>query len=359
MSQSQQVLYLGSYAATDQPGIYIFTCDNVTGALTACGAFTGITNPSFLVVHPHGPWLYAVSETEQQQDGTGAAGSVGAFRRTREPGTLEPLNSQASGGDLPCHLTLDATGQWVLVSNYGSGSLGVLPILADGALGEMTDLVQHQGRGPVPGRQEGPHAHSTIFTPDQRFVIVADLGIDALRMYTFDPPGRLHAHAQINARPGAGPRHMAFHPNQRYLFVANELDNTVAVYDYDATGGTLRERQIIDTLPPGVAENIVADIHVSPAGDRVYVSNRGHESITMFKVAANGQLERSAVRSCGGRWPRNFALTPDNRFLLVANQYSDQLVVLPTQQNLDTSDGSVAHAAVKAITCVCLVAPDA
>ena len=280
MITSPHVLYVGSYALADQPGIHVNTFDDATGDLTVRGSFVGVANPSFLIVHPNGRWLYAVSETNQQEDGM--PGAVWAFRCTSEPWSMEPINHQVSGGDLPCHLEIDSTGRWLLVSNYGSGTVSMLPILTDGALGEMTDLIQHHGSGPHPERQEGPHAHSATFAPDQRFVIVADLGIDALVVYAFDPlAGRLRAHTQITTRPGAGPRHKVFHPSGQRLYVANELDNTMAVYDYDAANGLLRERQIIETLPPTASESTVADIHISPLGAghapaRVYVSNRGH-----------------------------------------------------------------------------------
>lgn len=335
MSALNTVLYTGGYVAADQPGIHVCTFDNATGELTLLGSFTGLVNPTFLLVHPDGRWLYAVSETSQQVDG--APGAVWAFHCTQSPWHIEPINHQVSGGDWPCHLAVDASGRWLLVSNYASGSLGVLPILADGALGEMTDLIQHHGSGPHAERQEGSHVHSATFTPDYRFVIVADLGIDALQVYVFDSvAGRLRPHTSISTRPGAGPRHLAFHPNGKFIYVANELDNTVAVYSYDAESGELREQQILATLPPNAPENTVADIHVSSSGDHVYVSNRGHESIAVFNVEADGRLVAGAIRSSGGRCPRNFAISPDNRFLVVANQESNEVVVLPAEEDSGT-----------------------
>jgi 6-phosphogluconolactonase len=348
---SQHLLYIGSYAAADQSGIYAFTFEVATGALIPLGSFAGVVNPSFLVVHPNRRWLYAVSETSQQGDGL--PGSVWAFRYTSDPWSIEPINHQISGGDAPCHLQIDPSGRWLLVSNYSSGRVAVLPILADGALGEMTDLIQHHGSGPHAGRQEGPHAHSTIFTPDHRFAIVADLGIDALLVYIFDPQsGRLHAHGRIATRPGAGPRHMVFHPDGKHLYAANELDNTMGVYTYDATTGELREIQVIETLPPHASENYVADIHVAPAGDRVYVSNRGHDSIAVFQVQVDGRLANLAIIPCGGRFPRNFALSPDNRFLLVANQYSDEVVVLPVPDDAKSPEMPTAQATISGASCV-------
>src|SRR5205807_1742603 len=223
MITSQMVLYISGYAPADQPGIHACTFDDATGELTVRDSFAGIVNPSFLLVHPNGRWLYAVSETSQQKEGV--PGAVWALRRTREPWGMEPINHQMSGGDLPCHLEINSTGEWLLVSNYGSGSVGVLPILPDGALGELTDLVQHYGSGPNSERQEGPHAHSATFALDQRFVVVADLGIDAVLLYAFDPTaGRLRAHTRISTRAGAGPRFKVFHPSGRWLYVAHELD---------------------------------------------------------------------------------------------------------------------------------------
>ncbi len=350
-SSPQALLFVGSYAAPSQAGIYAFSFDKATGHLTALGSFAGIANPTFLVVHPNGRWLYAVSETSQQNDA--APGSVWALRFEREPWTIQPINHRPSGGDWPCHLQFDSTGEWLCVSNYATGNVGVLPLLSDGSLGEMTDRVQHHGSGPNAQRQEGPHAHSTTLTPDNRFAIVADLGIDQLVVYRFDAAaGKLSAHGQARSRPGAGPRHLAFHPNGRVVYVANELDSTVSVYDYDALNGVLRERQTLDTLPPGAPENLAADIHLSPSGKRVYVSNRGHNSIAVFDADADGRLARIAVPSCGGNWPRNFALAPGGRFMLVANQYSGEVSVLPQLAGSDGIGAPVARAAVPQASCV-------
>ncbi|MCI0394617.1 MAG: lactonase family protein, partial [Chloroflexi bacterium] len=204
-----------------------------------------------------------------------------------------------------------------------------------------------------PQRQERPHAHSTIFAPDNRFVIVADLGMDELLVYAFDSSaGKLHPQVQTATRPGAGPRHMVFHPGGRRLYVANELDSTVTVYHYEPNDGGLREQQRVDTLPPGAPENAVADIHLSPAGGRVYVSNRGHDSIAVFDVAPDGRLARIAVAPCGGQWPRHFTLAPGGRFILVANQYSDELVALPLLAGPEAIGPPVARAAVRQPSCV-------
>lgn len=338
----------GSYAADDQPGIYAFELDEDSGVLTPRGQLAGIKNPSFIVAHPNGRWLYAVSETGQGSDGV--AGGVWALSFERQPWQATLRNTQPSGGDWPCHLQLDATSQWLFVSNYGTGNASVYPILADGTLGAATAQVQHAGSGPNVQRQEGPHAHSTTLTPDNAFAIVADLGIDALMMYRFNAQaGSLQLHREVKTQPGAGPRHMAFHPNGRALYVANELNSTVTFYAYDAADGTLSEQQALETLPAGAPENIVADIHLNRAGTRLYVSNRGHNSLAVFSVAADGTLTRLATPSCGGNWPRNFALSRNEKFMLVANQYSGQISVLPLTDQLGEA---VTQAAVPGVSCL-------
>lgn len=328
MILKQALVVVGSYATPEEPGIHLFRFDEATRGLTTQGSYTGIANPSFVVHHPHQPWLYAVSETSQREDDS--PGAVWALRFAAASSILHPINHQLSGGDHPCHLQIDRAGRWLLVSNYSSGSVAVLPILPDGALGKRTDLVQHEGHSVRPDRQEKAHAHSAIFSPDEQFVLVADLGIDELQVYAFDAEvGKLTAHTRIITRPGAGPRHMVFHPRGRTLYVANELDNTVTVYSYNAAAGQLQERQTLDTLPSGVPENIAAHIHLDPSDERLYVSNRGHNSLAVFNVEPDEQLIPLAVASCGGNWPRHFNVAPRGRNLLVANQYSHEVSVLP------------------------------
>ncbi|MGZ6353670.1 MAG: lactonase family protein [Ktedonobacteraceae bacterium] len=349
MITSRYVLYVGGYARADQDGIHGCIFDDVAGELTVRSSFAGIVNPSFLSTHPNGHWLYAASETSEQNDGM--SGAVWAFRCTNEPWSIEPINNQLSGGDLPCHLDINAKGEWLLVSNYGSGSVGVLPILPDGALGKLTDLIQHYGSGPNAERQEGPHTHSATFSPDQRFVMVADLGIDTLVVYSFDESkGRLHEPTHTSTRSGAGPRFKAFHPSGQHVYVDNELDNTVAVYEYDSESGGLRELQIIETLPAD--ESKIAGIQISPAGDRLYVSNRGHDSICIFEIGIDGLLTLLSIRPCGGQCPRHIAISPSGRFLLVANQESDEVVVLPVLDGVEGLGAPVSRINALGASCV-------
>ena len=320
---------VGSYAAADQPGIYAFAFDPASGTLTPRGSFAGVSSPSFLALHPNGRWLFSVSETS---DSSGAGGGVAALEIDLGGAELacRLVNTQPSQGAHPCHLAIDPSGGWLLVSNYSSGSFGALPINSDGSLGPIASFHQHSGTGPNTQRQERAHAHSATFSPDGRFAIVADLGIDQLVVYAFDPAsGALTPHGQAQAEPGAGPRHLAFHPSGRTLYAANELGNTVALYDYDAESGALSPRGSLETLPSGAPESYVADIHIAPDGGRLYVSNRGHNSLAAYDVAADGGLTLAAIESCGGDWPRNFALAPGGQFALVANQNSGDIAVLP------------------------------
>lgn len=325
---SRHRVFVGSYGPRDAPTIHICVLDETVGALHVTGSATGITNPSFLVVSASGHHLYAVSETGRSGDGP--PGAVHAFRIVTSGADVElvALNHQASGGDHPCHLAIDASGRWLAVSNYGTGSVTVLPIRHDGTLGEIASLQRHDGSGPNV-RQDGPHAHAASFSPDGRFLLAADLGIDRVLVSEFHPDsGSLRRHGEAVSRAGAGPRHMAFHPDGAHLFVVNELDNTVTLYDWDTRAGVLRERCTVSTLPPGAPDNIAADVRVSTDGRYVYVSNRGHDSVAVFDFDRS-RLIRVAVRSCGGSWPRGLGLGPGGHHLLAANERADAVAVLP------------------------------
>jgi 6-phosphogluconolactonase len=345
------LLFVGSYAPAERPGIHAFDFDESAGLLPPRGSFAGVANPSFLVIHPSRRWLYAASETSLADDGR--HGAVYAFHVELEPLAIQMVNHRSTDGDWPCHLAIDGSGRWLLASNYGTGNVAVYPIKPDGSLGEVQSFVQHYGQGPNQARQEGPHAHSTTLTPDNHWAIVADLGIDQLVMYRLDASsGQLSLHTAIRTRPGAGPRHIAFHPDGRRLYLANELDSTVTAYEYDADQGELRELQTLDTLPAGAPENSVADIHVSPSGQRLYVSNRGHSSVAVFGVEPDGRLTSLGFASCGGEWPRNFGLSPGGRFMLVANRHSNDVVVLPVESAGVELGGPVTRVTVSQPSCI-------
>jgi len=327
--RGQQVAFIGSYGPPEEPGIHVVAIDGM-GQLELRGRIGGIRNPSFLSVHPNGRHLYAVSETGLTADGV--VGGVVGLRIERSEGVVDltPVSRRSTLGDQPCHLSIDRTGRWLFATNYGSGDV-VFPIDDDGRLGECTTRVQHVGRGADPGRQASPHPHSSVLSPDDAFLIVADLGIDQLIVYAWDDEGgALSKHSVYRSSPGSGPRTVAFHPAGRFLCAVNELTNTVTVFEWDADAAIMHEVQSISTLPVGVdVPNLAADLQFSPSGESVYVSNRGHDSVMTFSFEPSRGLSAIGVRTSGGRWPRAMALTPGGDQLLVANERSDQVVPLP------------------------------
>ena len=325
------LLYVGTYTeSTKSEGLYLVRMDRRSGELLQVDAVNAGANPSFLSIHPNGRVLYAVNELEQ-------TGAVSAFAIETGTGALTRLNEQPSGGGAPCFVSVDKSGRVLLVANYAGGSVALLPIQPDGALAPAAQVVQHQGKGPNAERQEGPHAHCILPDSCNRFVLEADLGVDRVFVYrvNFDD-GTLHHIERGDAvmRPGAGPRHIAFHPTLPLVFVANELDSTVATLRFDAEHGALSPQGTLSTVPAGWSgTNYPADIHVAANGRTLYVSNRGHNSIAVFSVAeTTGALALEQLVSTEGDWPRNFSLDPTERWLLVANQRSDSVIVFAREQ---------------------------
>ena len=340
-------VYVGVYTHTAAPaqdlaaGIHVYRLDSVTGALSPVTTVTGLVNPSFLVLDSRHRFLYAVNEVAEFDAQPG--GAVSAFAIDRHSGTLTALNHELVRGADPCYLSLDQTGKWLLVTNYTGGSVTLLPIQADGALGPVAQVMQHQGNSVHPDRQAGPHAHSVVVDGASRFVLVADLGLDKIMLYQLDiDRGALVPHDPpwITARPGAGPRHLAFHPNGRYLYASNELDSTVTAFVYDATRGTFEEIYALSTLPQDFAgDNTCANVQVSPSGKFLYVSNRGHDSLAIFAIdEQTGALAAVAHVSTLGRTPRHFLIEPTGTFLLAANQNSNTVVVF----RIDPATGQLA-----------------
>ena len=334
-------VYVGTYTKRlphvqgKADGIYVYTMDSATGNLTLTHSVSDITNPSFLTLDPTQRYLYAVSEVEETDGTTG--GAVCAYAVDPATGALTFLNRQRSHGTSPCHVTVDKTGKYLLVANYGSGTVAVLPILSEGQLGEATDVVQHQGSGADPDRQKGPHAHSIFPDPANRFVLSADLGIDAVFVYRLDTAnGKLvpNQPAKASTPAGSGPRHLAFHPNGRFVYVINELGSTMTAFTYDGERGVLSEIETISTLPEGYAErSYCADVHVHPSGRFLYGSNRGHDSIAIFAIdEATGKLTPIGYESTQGNFPRNFAIDPTGTYLYAANQNTDNIVAYRIDQ---------------------------
>ena len=329
-------LYIGTYTGPKSKGVYTSTLDLATGKLSTAELAVELKNPSFLAVHPQDPTLlYAVSEVDDAQGKP--SGGVAALKRDPTTNRLTVLNAELSGGAGPCHLNVDATGRHVLVANYGGGSVAALPIVAGGKLGPATSVIAHQGNSVNPQRQKEPHAHSINLDPANRFAFAADLGLDQVLVYAFDPQaGTLARHEPPFAKvtPGAGPRHFAFRPDGKFAYVINELGNTITVFEYAADKGVLKVVQDISTLPAGHTEpSYTAEVVVHPSGKFVYGSNRGHDSIAMFTVdPATGLLTAQGQEPTRGKAPRNFVVDPTGRWLLAENQGSDTIYVFAIDQ---------------------------
>ncbi len=333
---NKYLVYVGTYTenGSASKGIYAFRFDSSTAAITPLGVAAQTVNPSFLAVHPNHGFLYAVNEVKNYAGQN--SGGVSAFAIDRATGKLTLLNEVASKGADPCYITVDKTGKYVLVANYSGGSVAVFPVLEDGRLGEASSFVQHTGHGSSPQRQAGSHAHSIDLSPDNRFAIVDDLGLDETFVYKFDSAkGSLGADPMLaKADPGAGPRHFAFHPNGKFAYVIDEMGSAVAAFGYDAGSGALRPLQTISTLPKSFGgPNNAAEIQVSPSGKFLYASNRGHDSIAVFAIDASaGTLRAVEYVSTKGQSPRNFEIAPGGALLFAANEQADNLVIFRIHQ---------------------------
>lgn len=323
---STYVTYVGTYTTkTSSQGIYTARYDAASGRFTKPEVATPTVDPSFLAIHPNGKFLYAVNEA-------GKASLVSAFAIDHATGSLTALNQVPALGEDPCYIAFDKTGRYVFVANYTSGTIAVFPIQADGKLGAQTALVSNAGAaGPNKERQQGPHAHWIESSPDNRFVLVADLGLDEVLIYKFDAAtGALTPNqpAFAKLKLGSGPRHVAFHSNGKFVFVVSELNSTATSFSYDTKKGSLKEIGTVSTLPPGYSgRNDAAELAIHPNGKFLYVSNRGNDSIAIFSIdPGRGTLAPIGGVPTGGKEPRHFTFDPSGKFLLVENQFTDNVV---------------------------------
>jgi len=333
----EYLVYVGTYTlepGSTSKGIYAFRFDPDTAEMSSLGLAAETTNPSFLAVHPNHKFLYAVNETSNYKGQK--SGSVSAFSIDKATGKLTLLNEVASKGADPCYITVDKTGKYVLVANYTSGSVAVFPVLEDGRLGETSAFIQHTGHGSDPERQEAPHAHSIDMSPDNRFAIVDDLGLDETLVYKFDSTkGSLTLNdpqlytTLAKADPGAGPRHFAFHPSGKFAYVVNEMHSTVSVFSYGSKEGVLRRLQTISALPKDFSgHKEAAEIEVHPSGKFLYASNRGHDSIAVFAIDPDkGTLTLIEYAPTKGQTPRSFEIAPAGSLLLAENEKSNNIVI--------------------------------
>ena len=329
-AKGKLLLYIGTYTGQYSKGIYGYRFDAGSGRLSPLGLVAETTNPSYLAIHPSRRFLFAVNEVDDLEGHK--VGSVSAFAIDAKTGKLTLLNTVSSRGADPCYVAVDKTGKYLLAANYSGGNVAVFPVGDDGRLGEASAFIQHTGHGTNPERQEGPHAHSINLSPDNRFAVAADLGLDQLLVYRFDATkGSLAANDPPFAKlhPGAGPRHFDFHPRGKFAYAICEMGSTVTAFAYDAAGGVLKELQTISTLPKDYSgSNDDADIHVHPSGKFLYGSNRGHDSIVVFAIdPAQGTLTPVEHVPTQGKTPRNFGIDPTGSYLFAANQNSDNIVV--------------------------------
>ncbi|MBW7882982.1 MAG: lactonase family protein [Caldilineaceae bacterium] len=316
-------------------GIHVYKLDVETGALRPWRVVEGIQNPSYLALAPSRRFLYAVNELKEYEGRP--SGAVSAFALDPNTGDLTFLNQKATHGTDPCHLTVDATEQYVLVANFMSGSVCVLPIQADGSLGDATDFIQHEGSSVHPTRQTGPHAHAVTLDATGQYVYVPDLGLDQLMIYQLNlAQGTLEPASQpwIKTAPGAGPRQVVMHPSRDFAYLINELDSTMTAYRYQREDGSLRELQTLSTLPEGFSgDSTCAEVQIAPSGKFLYGSNRGHDSIVIYAVDQNnGTLTAIGHRSAHGKTPRNFVISPDGDMLIIANQDIGNMVTFKLDQ---------------------------
>jgi 6-phosphogluconolactonase len=347
----QYAVYFGTYTTNLSKGIYLSFFDTATGKLSEPMLVAELKNPSFLAIHPNGKRLYVVSEIGGKQGGGLTEFSIDGR------GGLTKLVTVPTLGDAPCHVNLDPTGKVVLVANYTGGSVAAFPI-TDKGLGEASSLIQHRGSSVNKQRQEAPHAHSVNVDPTGKFVVAADLGTDELLVYKLDvnqakltpndPPS-------TKVKAGGGPRHFTFHPKLPYAYTNNELTSSVTALTWDAAKGTLSEIQEISTLPSDYKQpgNTTAEIVVHPSGRFLYCSNRGHNSIAMFRIdQQTGKLTLLGHQTDNIKIPRNFAIEPSGQFMLVASQAADHVGVFRINQETGLLEPTGQRVTVGAPVCV-------
>ncbi|HWV71599.1 MAG TPA: lactonase family protein [Pseudosphingobacterium sp.] len=320
-------LLIGTYTNTGKSeGIYVYSFDTTSGHLTYKNKATA-ENPSYLAISPNKKYVYAVNELH------GGKGSLSAFSYNRDNGNLVLINKQSTSGDDPCHVVNDKNGQHLLVSNYSGGSFTVFGTKKNGQLTDKLQLNMHEGSGPDKSRQEKPHVHSATFSPDQKFVLVQDLGTDCISIYPYESeklttPVNVSEVKIAKASPGSGPRHIVFSKDGRFVYLVQEMKAAVSVYTYK--DGVMTFLQEISMIPQSFNGEVgAADIHIAPDGKFLYASNRGDANdIAIYKVnTSDGKLTHVKNQSVKGKGPRNFTLSPNGKYLLVANQYTNDVVV--------------------------------
>ncbi len=326
---SDPLVFVSAFASGEKGAIHTFRFDQATGRLSPVSRASDVEHPFFLAVSPDGRFLYSI---DADKFGGDDDERVAAFSIDRKTGGLKRLNAQSSRGRASCYLDVDKTGKAAVVANYSSGDIAALPINEDGSFGKAASYIRHTGSSVNPKRQQAPYAHCLEISPDNRFALAADLGIDKVLIYRLDAaiaklaPNSAQAFATVE--PGSGPRHVTFHPNGKRVYVINELKNTVSFFDYGPKDGTLSHRQTIPTLPPDFdGTSHTADLKITPNGKFLYGTNRGHDSIAIYRIADDGTLSLVNITPSLGKGPQNLLITPDGRWLLCANMPGNNVVV--------------------------------
>jgi 6-phosphogluconolactonase len=319
-------LFIGTYTGNGSKGIYVYSFNAATGRAALVSHTDSVSNPSFLTVSKDGRFVYSVNEN------SGEEARVSAFSFSKTSGKLRLINQQPSGGDHPCYITVTKDNKWVIAGNYTGGNLSVFPVQKDGSLKPSAQLVQHRGSGTNPQRQEKAHVHATVLSPKEDYLLTPDLGIDKVMVYPFRAAARQPIdtvrRTSAASKPGSGPRHITFHPNGKFAYLMEEMGGTVAVYKFEK--GRLTFVQRISSHPTGFKGDIgSADIHLSPDGKFLYASNRGEaNSIAIYSVnSATGRLTSKGFQPTLGVKPRNFMIDPTGKYLLVANQETNAVVI--------------------------------
>jgi len=341
--QRNYFVYVGTYTGADSKGIYGYNFDEGTGRLAPSGVAAEVVNPSFVATDPTHRHLYAVTEMSQRgPDAYKIDGYISSFSIDPRTGSLTFLNKVSSGGGGPCHLVVDKTGKILFVANYGSGNVVSFALEADGRIGEITGKDQHSGSSVNPRRQEGPHSHSVVLSPDNRFLFVPDLGIDRILIYRIDEAKQtftVNNPSYVSVKPGFGPRHFVFGAGAKFAYAVCEMGSSVVTFSYDRESGKLTPIQTISTLPADFSgEDNSAEIEVGSSGRFLYASNRGNDSITVFQIdMKTGLLNKIQIVPTQGKIPRNFVIDPTGEYLLVANQNSNNIVVF----SIDSGNGQL------------------
>ncbi len=337
----KEIIYVGTFTERNSQGLYVFEFHKDSMKFDLLQTIPSLESPSFLEIHPSGRYLYAVSRSSDS-DGNGW-GKVSAFRIDSLTGKLTFINEHSSYGKGPCHVSFDKTGNFAFVANYNDGNLVVYRVNEEGSVSDSLQLLQDTGKGVNPQRQEGPHVHSSKISPDNKFLYVADLGIDKVVIYNLNPvSGRLTPAATpfTEVEPGSGPRHMEIHPNRKYLFLAEELSSTTSAFRMDTLTGALTEIQRISSIPEDCdTVNTNADIHTDADGKHLYVSNRGDNSLVIYRInSETGNLSLIGFQSTLGDHPRNFLIDDADTLLFVADRYSDVIYAFKINPDLGTLD---------------------